>query len=68
MQVKVYDNDVGKALRILKKKLQREGVLREMKERRHYMKPSQVKAREKAMGIKRARQSESKRVARMNGE
>ena len=36
MQVLVRDNDVGQALRVLKKKMQREGILREMKRRRSY--------------------------------
>jgi small subunit ribosomal protein S21 len=41
MQVLVRDNNVDQALRVLKKKLQREGVLRELKLRRHYEKPSE---------------------------
>ena len=45
MQVHVRDNNVDQALRALKKKLQREGVFREMKQRRAYEKPSEKKAR-----------------------
>ena len=45
MQVQVRDNNVDQALRVLKKKLQREGVFREMKQRRAYEKPSEKKAR-----------------------
>jgi len=41
MQIMVRDNNVDQALRALKKKLQREGVYREMKLRRHYEKPSE---------------------------
>ena len=48
MQIIVRDNNVDQALRALKKKLQREGVYREMKLRRHYEKPSEKRAREKA--------------------
>ena len=48
MQVLVRDNNVDQALRVLKKKMQREGVFREMKLRRHYEKPSERRAREKA--------------------
>ena len=48
MQIMVRDNNVEQALRALKKKLQREGVYREMKLRRHYEKPSEKRAREKA--------------------
>ncbi|MEO1612320.1 MAG: 30S ribosomal protein S21, partial [Pseudomonadota bacterium] len=48
MQVLVRDNNVDQALRALKKKMQREGIFREMKLRQHYEKPSVKKAREKA--------------------
>ena len=47
MQIMVRDNNVDQALRALKKKLQREGVYREMKLRRHYEKPSEKRARER---------------------
>ena len=56
MQVSVRDNNVDQALRALKKKLQREGVFREMKLRQHFEKPSEKKAREKAEAIRRARE------------
>ena len=46
MQVLVRDNNVDQALRALKKKMQREGIFREMKLRGHYEKPSEKKARE----------------------
>ncbi|RYY14231.1 MAG: 30S ribosomal protein S21, partial [Alphaproteobacteria bacterium] len=39
MQIIVRENNVDQALRALKKKLQREGVYREMKLRQHYEKP-----------------------------
>ena len=41
MQVFVRDNDINSALRVLKKKMQREGTFREMKRRRAYEKPSE---------------------------
>ncbi|HUE46829.1 MAG TPA: 30S ribosomal protein S21, partial [Aestuariivirgaceae bacterium] len=41
MQVFVRDNNVEQALKVLKKKLQREGLFREMKRRRAYEKPSE---------------------------
>ena len=47
MQVLVRDNNVDQALRVLKKKMQREGIFREMKQRKAYEKPSERKAREK---------------------
>lgn len=55
MQVIVRDNNVDQALRVLKKKMQREGIFREMKLRRHYEKPSEKKAREQAEALRRAR-------------
>src|SRR5882762_1250818 len=48
VQVLVRDNNVDQALKALKKKMQREGIFREMKLRGHYEKPSEKKAREKA--------------------
>jgi len=64
MQVTVRDNNVDQALRALKKKLQREGVYREMKMRRFYEKPSEKKAREMAAAVRRARKLERKRLER----
>ena len=61
VQVSVRENDVEKALRSLKKKLQREGVFKEMKERRHYKKPSIKKAEAKDEAIRRVRKLERKR-------
>ena len=55
VQVQVRDNNVDQALRALKKKLQREGVFREMKLRRSYEKPSARKKRERAEAIRRHR-------------
>lgn len=55
LQVVVRDNNVDQALRVLKKKMQREGILRELKERRAYEKPSEKRAREKGEAIRRAR-------------
>ncbi len=64
MHVTVRDNNVDQALKALKKKMQREGVFREMKLRRAYEKPSEKKAREKAEAIRRARKLERKRLER----
>lgn len=55
MQVLVRDNNVDQALRVLKKKMQREGVFREMKRRRFYEKPSEQSVREKGEAVRRAR-------------
>lgn len=64
VEVTVRDNDVDQALRALKKKMQREGIYREMKMRRAYEKPSERRAREKAEAIRRARKLERKRLER----
>ena len=64
MQVIVRDNNVDQALKALKKKLQREGVFREMKLRDHYEKPSVRKAREKAEAILRQRKLARKKAQR----
>ena len=64
MYVSVRDNNVDQALRILKKKMQREGVFREMKNRRVYEKPSEKKARELAESTRRVRTLMRKRLER----
>lgn len=64
MQVLVRDNNVDQALRVLKKKMQREGIFREMKQRRSYEKPSERKVREKAEAIRRARKLARKKAQR----
>ncbi len=64
VQVVVRDNNVDQALRALKKKLQREGVFREMKLRNYYEKPSEKRARQKAETIRRARKLARKRAQR----
>ncbi len=64
MIVYVRDNDLVRAMKILKKKLQREGVFREMKIRRHFEKPSEKKARERAEAIRRIRKLLRKRLER----
>ena len=64
VQVNVRDNNIEQALRALKKKLQREGVFREMKLKQHFEKPSVKKAREKAEAIRRARKLARKKMIR----
>ncbi len=64
MQVLVRDNNVDQALKALKKKMQREGIFREMKLRNYYEKPSERKAREKAEAVRRARKLARKRAQR----
>ena len=64
LQVLVRDNNIDQALRVLKKKMQREGIFREMKARRAYEKPSERKTREKAEAIRRARKAARKLAQR----
>ena len=64
MQVFVRDNNVEQALRILKKKMQREGVFREMRRRRFYEKPSVRATREKAEAARRLRKLARKQAIR----
>ena len=64
LQVQVRDNNVDQALRVLKKRLQREGVFREMKLRKYYEKPSEARARHKAEAIRRARKLARKQAIR----
>lgn len=64
VEVQVRDNNVDQALRALKKKMQREGLYREMRMRRHYEKPSERRAREKAEAIRRYRKLMRKRAER----
>lgn len=62
--VTVRDNNVEQALRVLKKKMQREGLFREMKLRRDFEKPSEKKKREKSEAVRRWRKVERKRKDR----
>lgn len=55
VEVVVRDNNVDQALRVLKKKMQREGIYREMKMRKHYEKPSEKRVRESGEAVRRAR-------------
>ena len=64
MEVSVSDNNVYQAYKVLKKKLQREGVFREMKLRNHYEKPSEKRAREKAESVRRVRKLARKAAQR----
>jgi len=64
VQVLVRDNNVDQALRALKKKMQREGIFREMQMRGFYEKPSEKRVREKAEAIRRARKLARKKAER----
>ncbi len=64
MEVVVRDNNVDQALRALKKKMQREGIYREMKLRRHFEKPSERRVREQSEAVRRYRKLMRKRLER----
>jgi small subunit ribosomal protein S21 len=64
VQVLVRDNNVDQALKALKKKMQREGIFREMKLRGHYEKPSEKRAREAAEAVRRSRKLARKKLQR----
>ena len=64
--ITVRNNNVDQAMRVLKKKLQKEGVLKEIKSRQYFEKPSAKRARKKAEGIKRYKRAEKKRLERFN--
>ena len=64
VQVFVRDNNVDQALKALKKKMQREGLFREMKLRGHYEKPSERRVRERGEAIRRARKLARKKLQR----
>ena len=57
LTVNVKDNNIEQALRSMKKKLQREGLFKEMKLRKHYEKPCLKRAREKEENIRRSRKT-----------
>jgi small subunit ribosomal protein S21 len=64
MHVLVRDNNIDQALRVLKKKMQREGIFREMKQRRSYEKPSERRVRERAEAVRRAKKLARKQAQR----
>ena len=62
MQVLVRDNNIEQALKVLKKRMQREGVFREMKQRRAYEKPSERRVREHDEAVRRHRKAARKKA------
>ncbi len=53
MEVRVNGNDISKALRLLKRTVEKEGLFRELKRRRFYEKPSVKKRRKQREAQKR---------------
>jgi small subunit ribosomal protein S21 len=62
LEVVVYNNDVATALKVLKNKMSKEGILSEIKERRHYEKPSAYRRRKHLEAIKKMRRAQSRRT------
>jgi small subunit ribosomal protein S21 len=58
MKVEVRNNNVDRAMQILKRKLIDEGVFKELQERRCYEKPSEKKRRLKRAAVARERRRE----------
>lgn len=57
MKIEVRNNNVEKALRLMKRKMKKEGLFQELKDRQHYQKPSEVKretAKKRLINLKKA--------------
>ena len=63
--VTVKNGNVDRAMRTLKKKLQKEGLLKELKQRQFFEKPSAKRKRKKAEGIKRYQRNLRKKMERL---
>jgi small subunit ribosomal protein S21 len=64
IEVKVYDNDLEKAMRILKKKIQNDGLFKRLKLKKSYEKPSEYRRRKQREAVRRQRIAASKRYRR----
>ena len=64
IEVKVFNNNVEKAIRVMKKKMLKEGIIKELKERRYYEKPSLKRLKEQKENIKRWRKAQRRRMER----
>lgn len=62
MEINVNENNIDQALRILKKKMQREGVYRDMKIHRRYEKPSEKRKRKRTEALRRSRKVNRRRT------
>ena len=62
MKIEVRNGNLEKAMRVMKKKLQKEGVFRLYKEKQYYEKPSAIKRRKKKEGIARRKKLEKDRA------
>ena len=67
MEVEVRNNNVDQAMRILKKKLQLDGLFNELREREHYVSKSEKRRQAKAAAIRRQKKEDMKREEEFNG-
>lgn len=61
IEVKVYDNDLEKAIRILKKKIQNDGLFKRLKLKKSYEKPSEYRRRKQREALRRQRIAAARR-------
>ena len=55
IEVKGFDNDLEKAMRILKKKIQNDGLFKRLKLKKSYEKPSEFRRRKEREALRRQR-------------
>jgi small subunit ribosomal protein S21 len=66
--IQVVDNQIDKALKVLKKQMQRDGLFSEMKRRASYEKPSEKRKRKQARARKRERKARARTALRSNND
>ena len=66
IEVQVRNGNLEKAMRVLKKKVQKEGIVKELKMRQYFEKPSEKKRRKKKENIANVRKR-MKKLARIRG-
>ena len=64
IEVKVFKNDIERAIKVLKKKIQNDGMFKELKERRAYEKPSDKKRRKLRESLRRIKTENKKKNKR----
>ena len=67
MRIEVRNNNVDQAMRVLKKKLQLDGLFNELREREHYVSKSEKRRQEKAAAIRRQKKEDAIREEEFNG-
>ena len=68
IEVKVYKNDIERAIKILKKKIQNDGVFKILKEKNAYEKPGDKKRRKLRESIRRIRADNKKNNQKRKGD